>query len=655
MRRTNFRLPLSDVRYDFSSVGSTVFDTIVIGGGVSGSMIAGKLLGEREKLLVIERGDNILRPSKYADWVYHMPANVVANRALNKHFVHRRSQQVDKSALDAVLADAKTSGFAVAHHAKAANDATTTTTTTTTCPIDIQSPNVLGGAHCVLGGRSWFRGIESDWDRAAAIANNAGKKSTMPFDFDPRVAQLLRRLETIPPPELNRMKYFSAWSEAQPTLRGKRGTFTLSRPAQFSGIFKPVLEGMVNVGCDLTTQWDPDLLPKTIGAGRINTIMVDCLTSLGHSTLSSYLAPHLEVQNSVLHECEVESLITSSNNNNSGNSVSGVRVRNLETGATQEIQAKKIVLAAGANESPRLLATAAIDSGKLGSMWTTPTVVLRYKLNQPISLAPAANPVVRALVVEEWRRFGTGWGCSAFDDMSCFYNAAQDIARGRFRAALKPKSTTSAATSAATRESAAATSSGDTVSADEPKLSPYSPQLQDSSSNYGITVGDPVWLRINTQPFMMSSDGEFSAEHGFQVRVSLCRPFSRGGLSSGGENGTGRVVDFKPLSDPRDVEALKTGVDFAVKAIFNGFPPDKGLVATPVDAELVLDGPHGGGCLANEVVDEKTFAVKGLENVFVSDSSVHPHGQCADSHLFVMCATEALHENALGRKLGSLD
>lgn len=624
MLRTNFRLPLSNIRTDFATAATTAFDTIVVGGGVSGSMIAGKLLSEREKVLVIERGDNIMRPSKYSDWMYHMPANVVANRALNKHFVHRRSQKVDSDVIDAILKEAQTNGFQLPHIAKKSADSKSAVS------VDIQTANVLGGAHCVLGGRSWFRGIESDWNRAAAPAATAKGMSNLPFPFDPRGIQLLRRLETIPPPELNRMKNFSGWSDAQPTLRGKRGVFTLSRPTQFSEIFKPALEGMVNGGCDLTTQWDPDQPPKAVGAGRINTVMIDFLSSLGHSTLSSYLAAHLEVHNSVLHECQVDALIPGA-----GKSCAGVKVRDLATGATGEIKAKRVILAAGANESPRLLAGLTDAAGKMGSMWTTPTVVLRYKINQPLSLAPLANPVVQALAVEEWRRFGTGWGCSGYDDMTCFYNAAQDIARSKFR-------------KAAAKKDGGADSSKEII--EEPTISPYSPQVQDSSSNYGLTVGEPMWVRINTQPFMMSSGGDLSPEHGFQLRVSLCRPKSRGGLVD-----PASAADFRPLSDARDVEALTHGVDFAMKAIFNGFPPDRGLLATPADAELVFDGPHGGGCLANDVVDESTFNVKSVENVYVSDSSVHPHGQLADSHLFVMMATEAMHENALGRKLGSLD
>ena len=112
MRRTNFRLPLSDVHYDFAAATSTAFDTLVICGGVSGSMIAGKLLSERDKLLVIERGDNCLRPAKgYSDWVYNMPANMVVNRAINKQFVYRRPQNVSSDVLQHLFKDAQSSGF----------------------------------------------------------------------------------------------------------------------------------------------------------------------------------------------------------------------------------------------------------------------------------------------------------------------------------------------------------------------------------------------------------------------------------------------------------------------------------------------------------------------------------------------------------------
>lgn len=593
LRKSVHTLPLAAV----SLSTAERFETIVVGGGVAGCIIAGKLLSERNNVLVVERGLNVLTQP---DWHYNMPACAIANRYLNPSYVHRTKQTVDQSKLNDIFSSAE--GFASKQQQQQQQDTSASSSSSSsaaaasegkgtsivkpaaTASYDLETPNVLGGAHIVLGSKTWFRGVQADWEG-----------SGMPWGFDPNFVIQMRRLESIPPRPESRLKGFEGWSPTVATLRGKRGAFKLSPPVQTSKLYRPVLEALVNRGCSLTREWDPDQPPVTVGAGRINNVMVHNLAGCALSSLNCYLAPHLQITNCVTRG-DVTSLVIDPE---SPGTVRGVAMIN-EKGEEQTVLADRVVLTAGAASTPRILLETqrrhpqhvklpdAVGAG----LWVAPSLTLRYGFNQEVTLAALHTKLVQTMALLEWRRTSSGWGMSAFDDMVCFL---------------------------------------------------------DTKTN------GPASVRVNIQPFLTNSAGVEEA-HGFQLVLRLVRPKSRGSVSlvRGGDK---TETDFGALTHDDDVAALKEAAQFVSSAISKYFDGSKlAMRATPRTVDFSLDGPVGGGCcLGSAAVDHETFLAATFDNVYLGDASLLPNGQAADTHLTTMCLAQMSHTASLGRKLGSLD
>lgn len=339
MRRTLSRLSASAA----PDVGALNFDVIVVGGGASGSLIAGRLGMENLKTLVIEEGADI---RKSPAWYHTLPASKLAHRVAQRGFEAADTMTVPQTQPD---------GSASA-------------------PVWIPTPKVLGG-HGVMGSRTWNLGDERDWEGG-------------PWSFREDVLPRLRTFEN--------MDIFVPH-------RGKRGKFLICKPVNFSPYFKPFCEA-ASQEVPLMSEFTRKEFRIACGCGRPDTF-VDQSTGVANTSLQRYLLGTMKLSRPIRLECGAK-VLGIRGSAGDATTAAGVTMRRAD-GQMVDVQSTMVIVCAGSIGSARLLTasrgTVKVDASVGQNFWDVPQVVLQYKTKNRDSHNSYLDPLVRAVLRADLR------------------------------------------------------------------------------------------------------------------------------------------------------------------------------------------------------------------------------------------------------------
>lgn len=340
MRRSFARLASAAA----SDVGALKFDVVVVGGGVSGSLIAGRLGMENLKTLVIEEGADV---RKGPEWHYTLPASTIAHRLAHRGF----------EAADTVTTPQRRhDGGAPA-------------------PVWIPTPRVLGG-HGVMGSRTWNLGDARDWEGG-------------PWDFREDLLRRVRAFENM---------------EVFVPHRGKRGKFLICRPLTFSPYFKPFCEA-ASQDVPLMSEFTRKEFQIDCGCGRPDTF-VDQSLGQANTTLQRYLLGTIKLNRPVRVECGAKVVGVRGSSDGRAGTAAGVSMRRAD-GAVVDVDATLVVVCAGSIGSARLLAASrgsvAVDASVGHNFWDVPQVVLQYRTKNRDSHNCYLDPLVRKVLRADLR------------------------------------------------------------------------------------------------------------------------------------------------------------------------------------------------------------------------------------------------------------
>ncbi|ESL10173.1 choline dehydrogenase [Trypanosoma rangeli SC58] len=344
------------------------YNVAVVGGGLTGCLIAGRLAMENVTTVVLEEGDDIRKRPR---WYRNTPCSLL---------IHRFSRRNYESC-ENVTTPQKT------HRAE-----------DTPVPVTIPTPRVLGGGG-IMGGRSWNLGDQTDWDGAG-------------WSFREELLPRVQRLENL---------------EDSPPHRGRHGKFFISRSKALSPFFKSFCEAM-SKDTALTPGFNRKEYHVRPGCGRAETF-VDQRSGVAHTTLQSYLMDAIALKRplDVVCNARVIGINAKDNDKTTATGVSYV----LPNGETRHVDADAVILCAGGIGTPRLLAcsqgTLSIDPAVGTNFWDTPQVNMQFRTRIPLSHNCFMEPLVRMCV-----GLNLMYGkplpalCSAYDDMICYWSSTGD-------------------------------------------------------------------------------------------------------------------------------------------------------------------------------------------------------------------------------------
>ncbi|KAG5505812.1 hypothetical protein JKF63_05148 [Porcisia hertigi] len=321
-----------------ADVGSLRFDAVVVGGGSTGSLIAGRLAMENLKTLVIEEGVDV---RKYPEWYHTLPASRIAHRVAQRGF------------------EAKDVLTTPQRHPDGA----------TTAPVWIPTPRVLGG-HGVMGSRTWNLGDERDWEGS-------------PWDFRKELLPRVRAFENM---------------EVFVPHRGRRGTFLICRPPNFSPYFKPFCEA-ASQDVPLMSEFTRKEFQIDCGCGRADTF-VDQSLGVANTTLQRYLLGSIKLTRPLRVECGAKVVGIRGSGSNTG-TAAGVSLRRAD-GHLVDVESTLVVVSAGSIGSAQLLmasrGSVQVDSSVGQNFWDIPQVVLQYYVKNRDSHNCYLDPLVCKLL-----------------------------------------------------------------------------------------------------------------------------------------------------------------------------------------------------------------------------------------------------------------
>ena len=334
-----------------ASVSSVIlrkgFDTVVIGAGTAGSIIAGNLAFDGVKTLLIERGSMNDLPG----WLSEMPAGRVYNRLTQRYPAVQETQG------------------------------------TTNNTVSLQSARICGGA-CVTGDLSWVPGFAEEY------------ASWWPAE----------RLTA---------DFVDVERRSVPTGMSPRGA-VLSKSSFNSLHYKMFLQGCCDtLGCDFENFEKVGPLKVVPPSGGIVGRAPVRITANGEAatTFRQY------VRSALKDAVASRSLTVSPNTEAEKVVITQKTAQAIEVVMKDErilVPCARVVLCAGAIESPRLLAASGITAAGLGSNLHD---VVEASLTVPLSGQPyslsylaATSPLVLGSIRAEWQFRRDGWGTSDFSD-----------------------------------------------------------------------------------------------------------------------------------------------------------------------------------------------------------------------------------------------
>ncbi|CBZ26927.1 choline dehydrogenase, like protein [Leishmania mexicana MHOM/GT/2001/U1103] len=326
-----------------ADVGALKFDVIVVGGGASGSLIAGRLAMENLKTLVIEEGADI---RKCPEWYHTLPASTIAHRLAQRGFEAKDTLTTPQQHPDGV----------------------------TKAPVWIPTPRVLGG-HGVMGSRTWNLGDERDWEGS-------------PWSFRDELLPRVRTFENM---------------EVFVPHRGKRGKFLICRPLNFSPYFKAFCEA-ASQDVPLMSEFTRKEFQIDCGCGRPDTF-VDQSLGVANTTLQRYLLGTIKLNRPVRVECGAK-VVGIRGSGGNASTAAGVSLRRAD-GQLVDVESTLVVVSAGSIGSARLLTASRgsvdVDASVGQHFWDIPQVVLQYHVKNRDSHNCYLDPLVcQVLRLDLW-------------------------------------------------------------------------------------------------------------------------------------------------------------------------------------------------------------------------------------------------------------
>ncbi|KEG11513.1 choline dehydrogenase [Trypanosoma grayi] len=341
------------------------YNVAVVGGGLAGCLIAGRLGMENVSTVVLEEGADIREKPR---WHRDIPCSLLAHRHARRNYESAKN----------VTAPQKT------HRDGAAP-----------VPVMIPTPCVLGGGG-VMGGRSWNLGDQEDWTASA-------------WSFRDELLPRVQKLENLE---------FSA------PHRGRRGKFFISRSQALSPFFKTFCEAM-SKDTALTSEFNKKEYRVRTGCGRAEAF-IDQRSGKANTTLQSYLLETIALKRPLHVTCNAHVFGISAVEGDK-TTAAGVSYTTAD-GRTEHIEADAVILCAGGIGTPRLLAssqgTLSIDPAVGSNFWDTPQVKMQFRTRMPLSHNCFMDPLVQL-----WLGLNVRYGkpplalCSAYDDMICYWSS----------------------------------------------------------------------------------------------------------------------------------------------------------------------------------------------------------------------------------------
>lgn len=337
----------------------------VVGGGLAGCLVAGRLAMENLSTVVLEAGVDIRERPR---WHRDIPCSLLAHRFARRNYESHEN----------VTTPQKT------HRA---DDAPVS--------VMIPTPCVLGGGG-IMGGRTWNLGDQSDWD---------GSGWSFRDELLPRV-QKLENLEGLAP------------------HRGRRGKFFISRPQALSPFFKAFCEAMSKDTALISEFNRKDYFMRT-GCGRAETF-VDQRLGTANTTLRGYLMETLALKRPLQVICNAR--VVGIDAKKDDKSVATGVTYLMPDGQMKSVEADAVILCAGGIGTPRLLTslqgTLAIDSAVGTNFWDTPQVKMQFRTHIPLSHNCFMEPLVQMFLGLNVM-YGKPLHAlrSAYDDMICYWSS----------------------------------------------------------------------------------------------------------------------------------------------------------------------------------------------------------------------------------------
>ncbi|RNF07942.1 putative choline dehydrogenase [Trypanosoma conorhini] len=344
------------------------YNVAVVGGGLTGCLVAGRLAMGNVTTALVEEGDDIRRKPR---WYRSVPSSLLIHRFARRNyesFENVTTPQKTHKAADAPV------------------------------PVTIPTPRVLGGGG-IMGGRSWNLGDQEDWEGAG-------------WSFREELLPRVQRLESL---------------EDSPPHRGRRGKFFISRSEALSPFFKSFCEAM-SKDTALTADFNRKEYHVRPGCGRAETF-VDQRTGVAHTTLQSYLLDAIALKRPLDVVCNARVIGINAKEGDKTTSAGVSYV--LSNGKTESVDADAVILCAGGIGTPRLLAssqgTLSIDPAVGTNFWDTPQVKMQFRTRIQLSHNCFMEPLVQMCV-----GLNLMYGkplhalCSAYDDMICYWSSTGD-------------------------------------------------------------------------------------------------------------------------------------------------------------------------------------------------------------------------------------
>ncbi|EKF99719.1 choline dehydrogenase, putative [Trypanosoma cruzi] len=342
------------------------YNVAVVGGGLAGCLVAGRLAMENLSTIVLEEGDDIRKKPR---WYRSIPCSLLIHR-----FARRNYESCEN--------------FTTPQRTHRAEDPL--------APVMIPTPRVLGGGG-IMGGRSWNLGDQNDWDGAG-------------WSFREELLPRVQRLENLEDP---------------PPHRGKRGKFFISRSQALSPFFKVFCEAM-SKDTALTSAFNGKEYHVRPGCGRAESF-VDQRSGIAHTTLQSYLIDAIALKRPLEVVCNARVIGINAIDNNKVTASGVTYVR--PNGETEHVGADAVILCAGGIGTPRLLAcsqgTLSIDPAVGTNFWDKPQVKMQFRTRIPLSHNCFMEPIVQMCIGINLR-YGNPLHalCSAYDDMICYWSSS---------------------------------------------------------------------------------------------------------------------------------------------------------------------------------------------------------------------------------------
>ncbi|CBH14962.1 choline dehydrogenase, putative [Trypanosoma brucei gambiense DAL972] len=340
------------------------YDAVVVGGGLAGCLVAGRLAMDNRRIAVIEEGEDIRRQPR---WHRNLACSLLSHRCGGRGYESHTNVTTPQLSHEKENAPA---------------------------PVMIPTPKVLGGGG-VMGGRSWLIGDEADW-------------TATPWDFRGDLLPRVQRLENV---------------EGAGPHRGRRGRFTVGRSHAQSPLFRVFCEAM-SKDTSITSDFNKKAFAVRTGCGRTESF-VDPNTGVAHTTLQSYLMDAIELRRPLDVICNARVFGISSGKDDPAIATG---VSYTQKGETVHVEADDVILCAGGIGTPLLLAASRgslpIDQSVGTNFWDAPQVKLQFRTPSSLSHNCFMDPLVQAFL---WPNvtYGTPISSlrSAYDDMICFWSS----------------------------------------------------------------------------------------------------------------------------------------------------------------------------------------------------------------------------------------